>query len=371
MKRLAEFEKELSSLEQKRAKIHGKIKHRKDLIQFKDNRKIKSERKRFINNVQIARVPMMKAEPKIFPFDDIKEREIAVKKKKLKREDVDNWTTIFHCLDIPEMAQLIMQHLGPYELFMCTLVSKPFAVITTNCFIELAPSYLIRYGEDLESSSKVIPKFQNDKALMCSIVTAYRQDTKKVAIGKLLRLFSQFFRTYRMYGVASDIIHNTVHHIDYTFIRDTEYSLTKKIPVRARDCNLFVSSQYENVLESFKARWQEEFECFGESEMENNRIKHFNYNELCALEIQPITGIFVPKQTIMVKGNSILRVKNDKWSDRYDFISISPPMVKDKVVNCAPFFDYYEMRTKLQSSLSLSPQILRDNIKVVSDLLTQ
>lgn len=340
MKRLRELRAELDVERKKRDLLEDKITTEMDTILAEERRVIKLDHARFIR----TKLPLQRKWPLFMTHVPV---------KRGSKKSTAPISTIFDCISIPEMAHIILDKLGPYELFAFSRVSKATVQIVEEAFVFLAPYYFIRYSENRGGP---VGDLDEDCALALSLVTAFglKNGATRVTLGNLFAMCAHFFQQYRGYQIKPVYpIENDFSnwHIDYCFLEHW-HDISKKNPrygqcVRLRDLNVYTSLTFDTVKKEVVDRWLADHEFLGTAEMESPVLRHFNYGDLCRLDLQPVTGLFDPTRAFYVNTNGEIEAIVATSAFGRTVTRVPAPMMEGgRVSNSEPFFDLLERRLR-------------------------
>ena len=342
MKRLRELRKELEKERTKRDLLEDKITTEMDTMLSEERHAIKLDHARFIR----TKLPLQRKYP-LFTT-----RVPVVTKRGTKKKDASVIaTTIFDCIYMPELAGLILDKLGPFELFSFSRVSRATMPIVTNIFVSLAPYYFTRYSENRGGP---VGDLDEDSAMALSLVTAFSLESgaTRVTLGNLLALSVHFFRKYRgytirpVYPIENDFMN---WHIDYCFL-EYFHDTSKKNPrydhcIRLRDLNVYTSLTFDKVKKEVIDRWIAEHEFLGTAEMKTAILCHFNYDDLCRLDLQPVTAFFDPTIAFYINASGEFEPLVATSAFARTVTRVPTPLV-GCVFDGEPFFDLLERRLR-------------------------
>lgn len=342
MKRLRELRKELEKERTKRDLLEDKITTEMDIMRSEERHAIKLDHARFIR----TKLPLQRKYP-LFTT-----RVPVVTKRGTKKKDASViTTTVFDCICMPELAGLILDKLGCHELFAFSCVSRATMPIVTNIFVSLVPYYLTRYSEN---RGGLIADLDEDSAMALSLVTAFSLEggATRVTLGNLLAMSAHFFQKYRGYDIKPVYpIENDFSnwHIDYCFL-EYSHDTSKKNPryaqcIRLCDLNVYTSLTFDKVKKEVIHRWVTDHEFLGTAEMNSDILRHFNYGDLCRLDLQPVTGLFDPTRAFYVNASGEFEPLVATSAFDRTVTRVPTPSV-GCVFNGEPFFDLLERRLR-------------------------
>lgn len=155
-----------------------------------------------------------------------------MKRKEIASQSMSSMIETFFT-SLPEIAPLVMKHLGPYELCSCLQVSVQFGRITHDVFMVLASYYLACYGVGVSEGDYRYNEYKMDTECVLDALNQYRRGKMGwLTIYRFLSLWCHFYRTYRSY----------THHVFRIYDRSSF----------SRYMNLFIYNKKEKRLASFK-----------------------------------------------------------------------------------------------------------------------
>ncbi len=319
MKRLSEYIHDLDAINKKRAKLTSAIFKINDKTVRKELKKAKKERERFIHNAHIVRFPALR---ELVPAQQLAYDPHA--------------TTIYNVFSIAEMAENVLKHFGPQELYIMTRVAKAMKPIVKKAFCVLAPYYLDRYAEDLVSET-AIKTHEHNKDVYCAVlkINQERPVANQVQVEVFLSLWCHYMQKIRKYESKKSLFHNNINekqHIDYSFVFDADGNI-----MRLSELNLYTVKNWEDVKLDFQRRWHKKHPSIKYKEHNvENPISLFNYKFLGKLDMERADKEILPISTLVMKDGEIRKFIDTGLS----LHMIKPPPNP----NSAPFFDYYEQR---------------------------
>lgn len=322
MKRLSEYTHELDKINLKRSKLKHEIFEINDKTVRKQKRKSARDTTRFINNAHISHFPpLRKNTPLPPPIND----PLATK--------------LSHIICIAELAQNVLQHLGPQELYILTRVANEMKPIVMKAFIPLAPFYMERYGEALANPSNIKSR-DAMKAKCVALVTRCAKFSNSESIEKLLSLWNHYMITYRTYGPEYNKAYtgydtcNQVYDINYSFVYDKVHNRF----MRLCDLKLYTAINYDMIENDFTREWDDKHE---DLDFMKHGIREglslFRYKHLTQLDLKRIDHTMKVKDTFVIEEGSILKFRDSN----YDIHYVRPMSVPRQKM---PFMDHYEHR---------------------------
>ena len=288
-----------------------------------------------------------------------KKRALAVKRKPPRG------TSLTDCLSLPELAEIVLQHFGPYELHILSRVSTQMRITVTCVFVRIAPFYLNRY---IEGGNRAIAQYDTKIASTMALISEYStQSTGTFPLGRFLHLFSSIFLLHRAYVFEYNYNH-TDKWLDYCFVRN--FPGPEFVPdVPLRDCRVYTTNYYKAVRDVTYGRWEETNAPFGRKEMSKRASDHFNYDEWNALGLQPLhyEELINPKKTVFFDNANHLHRLGSRTRGKTLFCA----RPTHRVTHITPLFDSYEVRFYVSQDgvrerlVPNTVSMTRDNIREV------
>lgn len=366
LKRLSSYETKRYQSTNARWKLESSIRGKRCFIENEEKKKVQEGYEKFVKEMG----PL-----KPGPSDPIKYRSpYEDEKKKSKKQQQHEPLKLMDCLVIQELANIILTALGPWELFNFSRASKNTAVIAKSSFLFNAKYYIDRMGEDIYDAGMRCKEFERETDAMKIVLSLYEKSASNVvSLGDMLSIWAHCSLTFRQYALRSRDLFSMLDlreefHVDYSFIKSNfPFSM-----VRLRDYSVYSTprANYKEISRTTGEKWQEKYPLFDLSD-ERSRIKHFGYDELRGLELKPVNGFLQPKQTslhILLSPTEIDLV--EKSVHFTSLFSVVPPKVRDVVINCAPFLDYYEISVSSSKWRAFKfPTTLKDHVSKVAESL--
>lgn len=336
MKRLCEYNEKIARYDKKRKQVSDKLVALSAQLQEK--------------NLENARTKQQ---------DFIRKRLLRVKKpvKPLLPNADPNYvpTTIGDCLSNPDLAALILVHLGPIELYHMTRVCSALVDITKRAFLTFAPQQFDRFSrdhvmidddqEELENNKRDVMRMRES---IVAIVADQRQEipSTSVSIGALLSLWYHVFVSYRVYlSTHGDYewhrqpgyCDKTFHHTHLSFIYDVKSGHCESL----RNARIFnMSMGYVDALAKFDRRWKKKDRPCQVHETE--KIRYFRESELELVKFKPVHGNFYATKAFVYVDPHTMQLRRLRERKEHRPLMMVSFNLHDPV-ETEPLFDFCEL----------------------------
>lgn len=338
-------------------------------IREKEVRQMRKERKRFIaERMQPMRPTVIRIRPLVGQYRSrmntdsqfrrewrLKERRAILATKRKKVPEI----SLVDCLDKPELAENVLQHFGPYELYVMSRVSKQTRDTVADTFVQIAPLLLGRF---------IGASHNTHRTNTIGLITKYKAThVNNFPLNQFLLLFAALFDAFRGYIFFGST--DEPRWLDYCFVRN--FPGPEFVPdVPLRNCRVYSSTNYKAVCEMATIRWGTTHDM-GQKEMVRHLSRHFNYNEWMALNLEPVAHDkpLDPRQLFFFdNADRLRRVHQFGRGQRRIFIYAHPT---DKKPRATPLFDLFEIRHHIKDSghrkrvLPITVSTFRDDVSTV------
>ena len=251
---------------------------------------------------------------------------------------------LFACM--PELADAILCHLGPMEMFNLAYTSYEFEFIVTRSFLQIAPSLLERYSYNFMKSTDpdLVDGREECVAYTKSLTQAIVNQRVNITqpLGRMLDGWYIYFNEYRTYSPCS--CRSDAVPADYCFLCDL--TTGEDVHVRANHTNFYHLRNYKKasvaMAERFKVLCGDNAATIGAIK-KKDRLRYFNDGEFEAMNIRALHG------DRDVYHNRSLAIIRDTETNRLELLGETPirlhcasPFGQGPHTN--PFIDLYEIR---------------------------